>query len=94
VSWAGFLAAIAGPLVRRIALALGFGVVSFAGLSVVKAQIDSAVQVAWQGLAADVYAVISMGGFVDAVAYWLAAITTVVAYTAISRLAPMPGGPP
>jgi len=93
MSWATFFAGAIGPVVRKVIFALGMGVLSFTGLDLVKTRVDEAVAAAWTGVTGDVYAVISMSGFVDAVSYWLAAITTVVAWVAISRIGAMPGGP-
>jgi hypothetical protein len=72
-------------------LALGIGVLTMVGLQAVSGSIHSAVAAGWSGLAADTYQVLALGGFVDAVAYWLAAVTSAVAWLALSRLAPLPG---
>ena len=87
MGWGAFFAAIAGPIARRVLASLGFGLVTLVGLQVVQSQIDSAVGSAWTGIPADTYQVLALGGWVDALAYWLAAFATVVAWLAVSRLA-------
>lgn len=91
LGWGAFLASISAPLVRRVLLALGFGLITFAGLSVVESQISSAMADAWGGVGGDVYAVLALGGWVDAVGIWLSAVATVVAWMSIARIAPVPG---
>lgn len=85
--WGTFFAAVGGPLVKKVLTALGFGVVTLVGLQAVKGQIDSAVGAAWTGLPADTYQVLALGGWVDALSYWLAAIATAVAFLAVGRIA-------
>lgn len=90
-SWGAFLQAITGPIARRAMAALGIGALTMAGLGVVETQIGQSVTDAWSGIGGDVYAVLQLGGWVDAVSIWLSSISTVVAWLALARLAPLPG---
>lgn len=87
MGWGAFFLAIATPVVVRVLISLGFGLVTLTGLSVVEGQITSAVGTAWGGIPADTYQVLALGGWVDALAYWLSAFVTVVAWLAVSRIA-------
>lgn len=89
--WGTWLAVVAGPVVKKVLASLGVGVLTMVGLGAIKASIDSAVASAWSGVAGSTYQIISMAGFVDAVSYWLAAVTTVVAYLALGRLGVLAG---
>lgn len=91
MGWGAFFGVIAGPLARRIMFALGVGVLTMVGLEAVSGTVQSAISSGWSGLAADTYQVLALGGFVDAVAYWLAAVSAAVAWLSLSRLAPLPG---
>lgn len=59
-----FLAALAGPLVKRAMIALGFGVVSYAAMTAVLNSALSAAKAAWGGLSGfpEALALISMAG--------------------------------
>jgi len=84
--WGAFFAVAAGPIVKKALTALGVGLITFTGLSAVQGAVNTAVGAAWSGLGADVYSVLALAGFVDAVAYWLSAITAAVAVASMSRL--------
>lgn len=84
--WGTFFGALAGPLVRKVLAAVGIGVLTYSGLSVVQTQISSAVAAGWSGVGASSYQIIAMSGFVDAVSYWLSAVSAVVAYAAVGHL--------
>lgn len=86
MSWASFLSAAAGPLAKKVLGALGMGAITYAGFEAIKGQISSAVTSMWGGMPADVYSVVALAGFVDAVGVWLGAITTAVALLSFKRL--------
>ena len=85
-SWGTFFAGAVGPLARKVLVHLGIGVVSFAAVKTVIVQLSSAVQGAMGGLGNDVYALLAMAGFVDAVSIALAAVTTAVGVAFVSKL--------
>lgn len=86
MSWASLIAAGVGPWVKKAVGALGMGVISYVGFDAIKGQIASAVGGMWGGMAADVYAVVALGGFVDAVGIWLGAITAAVSLLTFKQL--------
>lgn len=86
MSWATFIAAGVGPWVKRALGALGMGVISYVGFDAIKGQIATAVAGMWGGMAADVYAVVALAGFVDAVGIWLGAITAAVTLLTVRQL--------
>lgn len=85
-SWATFVASGVAGWVKKGAAALGLGVVSYVGWQAINAQIQSAVTGALSGLTGDVYQVVALAGFVDAVGIWLGAATSAVSLLAIKRL--------
>lgn len=86
MTWAVFFAALAGPLAKRVLVALGMGVITYAGWATVQGQISSAVTGALGGIGASVYQVLALAGFVDCIGIWLAAITTAVTLMTVKRL--------
>jgi hypothetical protein len=81
-----FLASVAGPLVRRILAALGFGIITYVGFQVVKDQVQDAITAALTGMPLAVYQILALGGFVDSIGIWLGALTAAVAAMAIKKL--------
>ncbi|MFA9439303.1 MAG: DUF2523 family protein [Rhodocyclaceae bacterium] len=89
MSLASFIAAGVGPWVKRALVSVGMGVISYAGFSVIKSQLDSAIANMWGGVPATVYQVIALAGFVDAVGVWLGAITAAVSLLTFKKLGMM-----
>jgi hypothetical protein len=81
-----FLASVAGPLVRRILAALGFGIITYVGFQAVKDQVQDAITSALTGMPLAVYQILALGGFVDSIGIWLGALTAAVAAMAIKKL--------
>ena len=86
MTWGAFFAAAAGPLAKKVLAAIGIGAITYAGFDAIKSQLASAVATMWGGMPADVYAVVALAGFVDAVGVWMGAITTAVALLSFKRL--------
>ena len=86
MGWGAFLAAIAGPLVKRAAVALGLGVATFAGYSVLVAQLHTWMTQRLGSLMADVYAMFALIGFVDSLGIWLAAFSALAGLAAFGKI--------
>ena len=86
MSWGLFLGAIAAPLAKRVLVALGFGLVSYAGYSALVSQLQGWIQSNLGSLGADVYALFALIGLVDSIGIWLAAFSALAALSAFSRL--------
>lgn len=84
-SWGALFSALAGPLAKRVLIALGLGLITFGGLSALQGQVASAISGAWSGVPAGAYQILALSGCVDAVNVWLAALATVAASMAIKR---------
>lgn len=89
MGWGAFLVAISGSVAKRVLAALGIGMVTYVGFTAMKAQVDAAVDDMLTGMPSDIYQLIALGGFVDAMGIWLGALTTVIALMAFSKLAPL-----
>lgn len=86
MSWAAMIGAGIGAWVKKGAGALGLGLLTYVGFQALKAQVDAAVGSMWGGLHADVYQIVALAGFVDAVGVWLGALGTAVGFLAMRRL--------
>lgn len=86
MSWATFISAGIGPWVKKGASSLGLGLITYAGFQAIKDQLAQAVATMWGGIPSDIYSVIALAGFVDAVGVWMGAITTAVALLSFKRL--------
>jgi hypothetical protein len=62
-----FLAAAVGPLAIRALVAIGFGVVSFAGVQTAFSALTSYAQQYWAAMPADVLALVGLCGFPTAI---------------------------
>lgn len=88
-SWGSFLAGAVGPLARRALVHLGIGVVSYTAVRAVVEQLGDAVRGSMGGLTGAAYALCAMGGVIDAVSIWLAAVSVAVGVAFVSRLGMM-----
>lgn len=86
MSWASFISAGIGVWAKKGVAALGVGVITYAGWEAIKGQVGTAVTNALGGIGGDVYQVLALAGFIDAVGIWLGALTTAVSLLAIKRL--------
>lgn len=81
-----FIAAGVGSWVKQGAAALGVGAITYTGFAVLRDQVESAVTGALGGMAGDVYSVVALAGFIDAVGIWLGALSVVVVLLSFKRL--------
>jgi hypothetical protein len=86
MSWAHFIATGIGGWAKKGAAALGVGVITYAGWSAIKGQVATAITNALGAMGGDVYQLLALAGFVDAIGIWLGALTTAVSLLAIKRL--------
>lgn len=85
MTWAAFVGAGVAVWAKKVLVSLGVGVVSYAGLSALKAQIDTLIQTQVAGIPADAYSIFAMAGLIDAVNIWLSAFAIIVAMTVVKR---------
>lgn len=89
-----WLASIMGPLVARVLLSLGVGVVTYKGVDSMLEGVKSEVQGAWSGVGADIVTIASMAGldvFMNLViSAIIAAITLKLVSGAIKKLSFLP----
>lgn len=85
--FAAFLAAISGALAKRILIAVGFSFVTYTGFQTLKSAVASAINAHLGAIPNNIYQVLSMAGFVDAIGIWLGAFTVVVAFLTVKKLA-------
>lgn len=83
-----FLAAAAGPVVKRALVALGFGVVSYAAMTAALNAALSAAKAAWAGLAGfpEALALIQIAGVNTAASIIAGALVARVAMQSLKRL--------
>lgn len=82
---AEWILALAGPFIRRILIALGVGVISFAGLTLLANQVRDQVLSNLSGLTGDAYQVIAMSGAFEAVGILLGGLAARAALMAMER---------
>lgn len=90
--WSALFAALAGPLAKRVVVALGFGVVSIVG---VRAAIDAAmasVAGAFGGMGAEVGALVARAGFFQAVSIVMGGVVGGLVFMQMKRLGLLGGG--
>lgn len=86
MTWAAWILAAAWPVVVRVLIALGMGVVTYAGLRVaVSAALDAA-RGALSGLLGDVVQIMALAGFFQALGIIAGALMAVVALRAVKKL--------
>jgi hypothetical protein len=86
MSLATFIAAGVGAWAKRALVSIGVGVVTYAGFSMLKGQLDAAMTTMWGGMPAAVYQLVALAGFVDAVGVWLGALTAAVSMLSLKQL--------
>lgn len=84
---ATLLTALSAPLVKRILIALGFGLITYAGFTTIKGQLDSQIISYMGNMAASIYQLLGLIGFVDAIGIWMGALTACVSVLTAKRLA-------
>lgn len=87
---AAFIYAIGASVVKRILVALGIGLMTYAGFASVQGQIQSAIDFALGSAPMAVYQIIALGGMVDAVGIWLGALSAAVVLLSLKRFTAFP----
>jgi cyanate permease len=82
---AAFLLAMALPIAKKVFIALGLGIVTFTGLSLILNQLQSYIITSIGGVTADAAQVAALFGFHQSVGILLAAITTKFAMASFTR---------
>ena len=85
MNFVAMLLALAAPLASRVFIALGLSVVTYTGLSLILAGMVSYFESAFTGLPVKSLQLASLLGFPQAVGIILAAITTKLAMTQLTR---------
>lgn len=88
-NFGAFLLGLAGPLARRVMLSLGLGMVSYAGLALVAAQVRDAIIEKYSTISGSVLELLNLIGFGQAVGIILAAIIARAAFAAVSKIGAM-----
>lgn len=87
----GFLLAAVGPLAKRVLLALGVGIVSYAAVSTLANTLIQSVQTAWGGVSGSILQVASMAGIPESLSIMSGAILARVSLVAVSKLGRVAG---
>lgn len=87
MTWWDWLVSAAEPIARRIAVGLGFGYVTFEGVSTALEGAYSSATSAFGGLLSEVAQLLAMSGFFDAMAISSGGIVSGVAWMALKRWA-------
>ena len=82
---AAWLLALAAPLAKRVLLALGIGVLTYAGYSAIIDQVKSAVIAQWGNLGTVTAQILSLGGYGEALGIILGAMVARAALMAAAR---------
>jgi hypothetical protein len=93
-SWATWIWGVCEPIAKRVAVALGFGYLSFEGASTALESAFGSIQASFGGLLAEVAALLAMSGFFDAMAIMSGGILSGLAWMAMKRWAVVGAGTP
>lgn len=86
-----WLLALVGPLVKKVLVALGVGVISYAGLAMIGAQVQNAVLSSWGGLGGSALQIVSLAGLPEAIGITLGALNARIALIAVQRFGKVAG---
>lgn len=86
-----FLAGAVGPLAKRVLVALGIGVVSYAGVQTLLDQVRDAVTGAWGQLGGSTLQLLTLGGFPESVGIILGALAARVGLMALEQFGRVTG---
>lgn len=81
-----WLVSLAGPIIKKILITLGIGLVSYAALSVALNQAISSAKAAWGGLGGDSLGLIQLAGVPDAISIVVGAVLARVAMQSVNKL--------
>lgn len=85
----GWLVSMTEPIVKRVAAALGFGFVTYAGIQEALQQVINQAKSAWGGMAGDVGSLIAMAGFNTAIAIIAGALLARLVFVQMKRFMPI-----
>ncbi len=83
---AALLSALAWPLVSRVLLSMGLGVISYTGASAALSQLVNAAKATWSGGSADLLAILTIAGVFQAMAIIVGGITAGLALLVFKRI--------
>lgn len=84
-----FLLGLVGPLATRVMIALGLGVISYAGLSLIAEQVRDAIIDKYSLISGSVLDLLNLIGFGEAIGIVLGAIIARAAFAAVSKIGAM-----
>lgn len=82
---AAWLLTLVGPLVKKVLVSLGIGIISYAAISTIIGVIKSMIAAQFGAIAADYAALAGLFGFYDAIGFILAGITTRLSLQPLKR---------
>lgn len=85
----GWLVSMTEPIVRRVAAALGFGFVTYAGVQAALQQVIDQAKNAWGGVGGDVAQVVALGGFNTAIAIIAGALLARLVFVQLKKFMPI-----
>lgn len=86
MNWTTFLLAITGPIVIRVLATLGFGIVTYTGVSAVIATAANMIQGSLNGLGGDAASLLFMSGIPQGIALILSAVAARASMQVFSKL--------
>lgn len=92
MSLASMITGNIGVWVIKGSTALGLGMVTYAGFSALKSQLDTAITGALGSLGSGAYQILALAGFIDAVGIALGAMTAAVTILSMKRFGAMTTG--
>jgi len=81
-----WLMALAVPLAKKVLVALGIGAITYAGLSAIGSQVQSAVVSSWGSMGSVTLAILGIGGCAKAVGIILSALSARIALVAVGKI--------
>ncbi|MFN5048841.1 DUF2523 family protein [Roseateles sp.] len=86
MTWAAFIMALVGPVVKRVLASLGLGIVTFTGVDLAVSSVLSQAKAAWAGgLVGDAAQLVAMAGGNTALGIIAGGITARVTMIALKR---------
>lgn len=90
-SLGAFFGAAAGPIAKKVLGALGIGMVTYAGVDIAFSALQSLVTSYWNGMPADIAALLALGGYGQGVGIILASMSARVGMLSLSHLGKVAG---
>lgn len=88
-NFGAFLLGMVTPIVRRVLVALGLGMVTYGGLTLIADQVIAAVKSNYEAMAGAPLQILNMLGAGQAIGIILSAIVARAAFAAVGRIAAM-----